>query len=198
VIDLLPTTTFARGYLVSHPPRYLGTLPGPALLAAGVDPVFPKAAHGIAIMQEGRLAAHAKSLEDARRKALLLNGNVTICEAVALTKNDTPVWRTLERIEWQPADELAGVSVLAKDAATADALATALFVMGLDKAMDFCKNHREIAALLVPKPETGGPRTYEQPHVLTFNLPREDVNLNPGDDPPKIKSLNIPNETVIL
>jgi len=112
VIDLLPTTTFARGYLVSHPPRYLGTLPGPALLAAGVDPVFPKAAHGIAIMQEGRLAAHAKSLEDARRKALLLNGNVTICEAVALTKNDTPVWRTLERIEWQPADELAEAAML--------------------------------------------------------------------------------------
>ncbi|UCD27511.1 MAG: FAD:protein FMN transferase, partial [Planctomycetota bacterium] len=80
----------------------------------------------------------------------------------------------------KPADELAGVSVLAHDAATADALATALFVMGLDKAADFCQNHPKIAALLVLKPASAE-QTSDLPRILSFNLPSEDVNLSPGN-----------------
>ncbi|MHC4445800.1 MAG: FAD:protein FMN transferase [Planctomycetota bacterium] len=82
------------------------------------------------------------------------------------------------RTGW-PADELAGVSVLADRAATADALATALFIMGLDKAADFCQNHPGIAALLVLKPASAS-QTSESLQILTFNLPSEDVSLNPG------------------
>jgi len=78
-----------------------------------------------------------------------------------------------------PVDELASVSVLADDAATADALATALFVMGLDKAADFCHNQPNIAVLLVLQPGPAG-RNSESPRILTFNLPPEDVNLSPG------------------
>lgn len=78
-----------------------------------------------------------------------------------------------------PADALAGVSVLARDAATADGLATALFVMGLDKARDFCHNHPDIAALLVLKSGADGCAS-ERPRVVTFNLPRSDVNFDPG------------------
>ena len=89
------------------------------------------------------------------------------------------------RTGW-PASELASVSVLADDAATADALATALFVMGLDKARDFCQNHRDTAALLVLKP--GGAvlrsgrdeRTSTLPQVVTFNMPEQDLDLYPG------------------
>jgi len=79
-----------------------------------------------------------------------------------------------------PADELACVSVLAPDAATADALSTALFVMGLDKAADFCHHHSEIAALIMLKPESGS-GTRESPQVLTFNLPPQEVDLRPAD-----------------
>jgi thiamine biosynthesis lipoprotein len=79
----------------------------------------------------------------------------------------------------RPADELAGVSVLARNAATADGLATALFVMGLDKARDFCHNHPDIAALLVLKSGADGCAS-ERPRVVTFNLPRSDVNFDPG------------------
>lgn len=78
-----------------------------------------------------------------------------------------------------PADELGSVSVLADDAATADALATGLFVMGLDKATDFCHNHPEIAALLVLKPKPGE-RKGRSPRVVTFNLPRTDVTIVRG------------------
>jgi thiamine biosynthesis lipoprotein len=80
----------------------------------------------------------------------------------------------------RPADELAGVSVVADNGATADALATALFVMGVDKATDFCKNHPRIGALLLLKPEPGTDET--SPRVVTFNLPRADVDLNPDKE----------------
>lgn len=90
------------------------------------------------------------------------------------------------RTGW-PASGLTSASVLAPDAATADALATALFVMGLDKAADFCHNHPGIAALLVLEPEPAGQAT-RLPRVVTFNLPPEDVDLRPGQDPPRTQT----------
>lgn len=73
----------------------------------------------------------------------------------------------------RPADELASASVVAADAATADALATAFFVMGLDKVAAFCQDHVDIGAVLVlkraPDDRDGIPR------VVTFNLSRRDV-----------------------
>lgn len=79
------------------------------------------------------------------------------------------------RTGW-PGGELAGVSVLAPDAATADALSTAFFVMGLDRARDFCHNHPEIAALLVLRPGKSG-RSSASPRVVTFNLTKKDYQL---------------------
>lgn len=82
-----------------------------------------------------------------------------------------------------PANKLRSATVMAPDAATADALSTALFVMGLDKAADFCQNHPAIAALLVAgRLEADGQDA--SPRVVTFNLPPEDVVLTPGNDPP--------------
>jgi thiamine biosynthesis lipoprotein len=49
----------------------------------------------------------------------------------------------------RPAEGLLSVSVVAEEAATADALATALYVMGIDEARQFCEDHPEIGALLV-------------------------------------------------
>lgn len=82
-----------------------------------------------------------------------------------------------------PAATLASATALAPDAATADALSTALFVMGLDKAAEFCQNHPEVAALLVTRRNrAGGPNAV--PRVVTFNLPPQDVELTPGSDSP--------------
>ena len=77
----------------------------------------------------------------------------------------------------RPADgDLAGVSVLAADGATADALSTAFFVMGLDRTRDFCHNHPDIAALLVLRPGKTG-RASASPQVVTFNLTKKDYQL---------------------
>ena len=79
--------------------------------------------------------------------------------------------------------DLACASVVAPDAATADGLATGLFVMGLDKAREFCQNHARIGALLVLQPAPGA-QPGSRPRVVTFNLSSKDVNLDPGQDPP--------------
>jgi thiamine biosynthesis lipoprotein len=72
--------------------------------------------------------------------------------------------------------DLASATVMAADAATADALSTAFFVMGLDKVRAFCHNHPEIAALLVLQPgNLNG--TPPSPQVVTFNLTKKDCQL---------------------
>jgi thiamine biosynthesis lipoprotein len=49
-----------------------------------------------------------------------------------------------------PAEGLASVTVLAPTAAEADALATAFFVLGLEKSCAYCATHPHIRALLLP------------------------------------------------
>jgi FAD:protein FMN transferase len=90
----------------------------------------------------------------------------------------------------EPASELGSVTVLGPDAATADALSTAFFVSGLDKTAQFCQNHPEIAALVVME-QGDGKQNGQQPSVVTFNLPREDVNLNPSDGLSSARVLHI-------
>ena len=60
------------------------------------------------------------------------------------------------RTGW-PAESLASASVLAPTAAEADALATAFFILGVDKARLYCKNHPEIGAVLLPAGESASP-----------------------------------------
>jgi thiamine biosynthesis lipoprotein len=49
-----------------------------------------------------------------------------------------------------PAEGMLGASVVAPTAAEADALATAFFILGVDKARAYCAAHPEIGALLLP------------------------------------------------
>jgi len=95
------------------------------------------------------------------------------------------------RTGW-PASGPASVSVVADDAATADALATALFVMGLDKTRDFCQNHPDIGALVVLPPgrrlaegaaalDGRERRSATEPQVVAFNLSSREADLRPAD-----------------
>ncbi len=59
------------------------------------------------------------------------------------------------RTGW-PAEGMLSATVLAPDAATAEALSTAFFVLGVETARSYCHNHTEVAALLVPAPASGG------------------------------------------
>ena len=54
-----------------------------------------------------------------------------------------------------PADQLLQATVIAATSAEADALSTAFFVMGLEKAKGFCQNRPELRAVLIPFPRSG-------------------------------------------
>lgn len=85
------------------------------------------------------------------------------------------------RTGW-PADTLLSVSVIAPTAAQADALSTAFYVMGLEKAAAWCHNRPEIGALLVPAPTHGR----ELAPVLC-NIPAEVLYFAPGARQPATK-----------
>jgi thiamine biosynthesis lipoprotein len=60
------------------------------------------------------------------------------------------------RTGW-PAETLASASVLAPTAAVADALATAFFILGVEKAQTYCAAHPEVGAVLLPQGENARP-----------------------------------------
>jgi thiamine biosynthesis lipoprotein len=60
------------------------------------------------------------------------------------------------RTGW-PAEGMASVSVLAPSGAQADALATAFYVLGVEKARAYCESHPDIGAVLLPEGEDSIP-----------------------------------------
>ncbi len=54
-----------------------------------------------------------------------------------------------------PAEEMLSVTVLAPTASQADALSTAFFVLGVEKAREYCDNSADVSALLIPPPRRG-------------------------------------------
>ncbi len=75
------------------------------------------------------------------------------------------------RTGW-PAEGLLSVPVIAASPADADAISTALYVMGLEAARDWCGRHPEVSAVLVP-PAT--PRGELKP--ILCNLPDDRIFL---------------------
>ncbi|MFO1066608.1 MAG: FAD:protein FMN transferase [Pirellulales bacterium] len=68
-----------------------------------------------------------------------------------------------------PAGGMLSATVLCRSGTIADALATALFVMGPDAARQWCSSHPEIRALLVTSPSGSGRMNVER-----INIPDED------------------------
>ena len=68
----------------------------------------------------------------------------------------------------QPADGVLSVTVLCADAATADALSTAFYVMGVEKSEEYCQRHPDISALLMLA--TG---SAQQVEVVAINMPED-------------------------
>lgn len=76
------------------------------------------------------------------------------------------------RTGW-PVDGMLSVTVLAPSAALADALSTAFFVMGVEKARLCCENWPEVGAILLPFPDKGN-----KVHPTVVNIPDEFVFWN--------------------
>jgi thiamine biosynthesis lipoprotein len=60
------------------------------------------------------------------------------------------------RTAW-PAESLASASVVAPTAAEADGLATAFFILGVDRAREYCAAHPSVGAVLLPQGDDAEP-----------------------------------------
>ena len=69
----------------------------------------------------------------------------------------------------QPSEGVLSATVLAPEAATADALATSFFVLGPEKTADYCQRHPELATILVC-PASGSPGF----EIQMIGMPDED------------------------
>jgi thiamine biosynthesis lipoprotein len=77
------------------------------------------------------------------------------------------------RTGW-PVEGMLSVTVLAPTAAEADALSTAFFVLGVEKARGYCHNRTDVAALLIPHPPPG--RRLEP---INLGIPTDDLFFTP-------------------
>lgn len=77
-----------------------------------------------------------------------------------------------------PAEGLLLATVLAPTAEQAEALSTAFFVLGVEKALEYCHNHTDVAAVLIPQPKRG--RTLQP---LICGLTEADVYPASPDEP---------------
>jgi thiamine biosynthesis lipoprotein len=74
------------------------------------------------------------------------------------------------RTGW-PAEGIASASVVAPTAAEADALATAFFILGVDKARAYCARHPEVGAVLLPEGDSARP--------VVLGLSPQEIRLDP-------------------
>jgi thiamine biosynthesis lipoprotein len=81
------------------------------------------------------------------------------------------------RTGW-PAEGVLSVTVLAPTAALAEALSTAFFVAGVEKAREYCHNCSDVAALIVPAPCRGS-----QVELINCGLPAADLIREHGEPP---------------
>jgi FAD:protein FMN transferase len=79
------------------------------------------------------------------------------------------------RTGW-PVETMLSVTVLAADAAQAEALSTAFFVIGVEMAREYCHNHKDVAALLVPAPAPGSGNRLEP---VNCGIPESDLTFIP-------------------
>lgn len=75
------------------------------------------------------------------------------------------------RTGW-PADGVASATAIAPTGAEADALATAFYVLGVEKSQRYCDLHPEVGAIILPE---GSDRP------VVFNLTESDVRIVPRD-----------------
>ena len=68
------------------------------------------------------------------------------------------------------------VTVLAASAAEADALSTAFFVIGLEKAHEYCHNHEGVGVLLIPPPTQ-----HRRLEPVVFGIPDDVLYFTPED-----------------
>ena len=83
-----------------------------------------------------------------------------------------------------PAEGMLSVTVFAASAAVADALSTAFFAIGAEKAVECCRQMPEIGCILTPMPERG-----TLLHPLVFGIPADRIFWDESQVQPQFPNL---------
>ncbi len=75
------------------------------------------------------------------------------------------------RTGW-PSSKILSLSVVAPDAATAESLSTAFCVMGVEKTLEYCENHKDVGVVIIPTAATESQR-----EVIISNLSEDCVEV---------------------
>lgn len=128
-----------------------------AFRSAGITAAIVEAGGDLQVLGNKRCEPWRVGLAHPRKKGIVLSIALEDGEAVT-TSGDYERFAVYEGVRYHhildprtgfPAKGLLSVSVIAKDAVDADAFATALFVMGREKALKFLSGRRDIQAILV-------------------------------------------------
>jgi thiamine biosynthesis lipoprotein len=152
----------AKGYAVdaiaylldeAHVQDYLVEIAG-EVRARGRHPDGKVWRVGIEKPSENALAAqHVQTIIELENRALSTSGdyrNYKVEDGKTLGHILDP------RTGYPASNSLLSATVVARDAMTSDAYATALIVMGLDDAMKFVEDHSELSAYFISKDDNGG------------------------------------------
>ncbi|MDX9752743.1 MAG: FAD:protein FMN transferase [bacterium] len=75
------------------------------------------------------------------------------------------------RTGW-PARTMLNVSVLAPTAAEAEVLSTSFYVMGVEKTLEYCENHKNIGVIILSLPDAKGKH-----EIITANINRDTLEV---------------------
>lgn len=139
---------FAKGWIVDRASAAVASVPGATLVAfqIGGDTRVGKAAHECAIADPRQPADNGTPLCTVRLAgdAVATSGGYARGFTIAGTHRS----HILDPRTGQPCDGVLGASVLAADTATADALATALCVLGVERGMPLLVQHHAEGVLV--------------------------------------------------
>ncbi len=138
----------AKGYAVQ---RGVETLKGKGVTAGIVD-----AGGDLQVFGKKFFGSWVTGLRHPRKDAILLTVDLEDMDAIATSgdyerfvmRGGVRYHHIIDPRTGYPAKTFSSVSVISKSAALSDAYATAIFVMGLDKAREFLKHHGEINVIL--------------------------------------------------
>lgn len=161
----------AKGYIVDKAVKYLKD--------RGIEHAAINAGGDLYVMQNPQTDNWKIGIQHPRKNDNLL-GSIEVKNMAVVTSGDyeqyfmkdrTRIHHIIDPQTGYPSDKSVSVTVIAPDATSADALCTALFVMGPGKGIDFVNSHENIDALIVYE------KNSELEYVLSEDFDRYNFTL---------------------
>jgi FAD:protein FMN transferase len=171
----LNLNAMGKGYALDRAAEILIPLGGDWLMHGGFSSILARGSHG---SYEGWPVGIRHPLFPNREFATVLLQNQAMSTSGSANQffryQGTRYGHIIDPRTGWPVQTMLAVTVLAPDATLAEALSTAFFVLGVEKAREYCHNHPEVGALLIPA--SSGTNRLEP---VVCNLPDSHLKFTP-------------------